>query len=169
MGQGRNGMRRMEVVGWIGRLGKKVEIDGQRILSAVKLEGASGGMMGRTGNGTGLLEGEAGQTQGLMTLGLGLGLGLGLVLGLGWALSLQVWCFPGNCVIGCGGLRDPCRSRASTCNARSAAGASGCWRYYWSCCCRLRIRCQCFRCRCWRLGRRSRLGVLCRGRKRAAK
>jgi hypothetical protein len=59
----------MEVVGWIGRLGKKVEIDGQRILSAMKLEGASE-LMGRTGNGAGLLERERepGQTQRLMTL-----------------------------------------------------------------------------------------------------
>jgi hypothetical protein len=74
-------MGMMEVVGWIGRVGKKVEIDGQRILSAMRLEGASG-VMGRTGNGTGLLEreGEAGQTQGLMSLRLGLGRALSLAL-----------------------------------------------------------------------------------------
>jgi len=72
----------MEVVGWIGRLGKNVKIDGQRILPAMSvvqlalvavLEGASE-VMGRigvgTGNGAGLLERERepGQTQRLMTL-----------------------------------------------------------------------------------------------------
>jgi hypothetical protein len=82
------GIRRggMGVRRWFGGLGKNVEIGGERILSAmVVLAMMEGGMS-------------------LSRIGAGLGLGLGL--------GLRLAGLPGYGVIGCGGLRDPCRSLA---------------------------------------------------------